>query len=374
MIERHYDLEQEIRPGKVLLLTGARQVGKTTLLRRFLEQTSLRYKLDSGDNIRMQDLLGSSDFDRILAYAEGYELIAIDEAQNIPDIGTALKILVDECAGIQIIATGSASFELSRQVGEPLTGRKRTCHLFPIAQKEMLHKFNLHELKNQLEGFLIYGAYPEVVTEPSASGKKELLIELVDSYLLKDILALEKVKSPRTLLDLLKLLAFQLGNEVSLNELARQLHIDVKTVARYLDLLEKSYIILRSTGFSRNLRKEVTSKHRYYFVDNGIRNAVISRFNPISERDDIGALWENFMVVERHKFMTYSGQRIPLYFWRTYSQQEIDWVEERDGGLFGYECKWSTRKRVKPPREWVEHYKNAEFMVVTPETGYELIL
>ena len=185
---------------------------------------------------------------------------------------------------------------------------------------------------------------------------------------------LEIIFASRILLDLLKLLAFQIGSEVALNELARQLHIDVKTVARYLDLLEKSYIILRSTGFSRNLRKEVTSKHRYYFVDNGIRNAVISRFNPISQRDDIGALWENFMVVERRKFMTYSGHRIPLYFWRTYSQQELDWVEERDGGLFGYECKWSTRKRVKAPREWMDNYHNAEFTVVTPDSGYELII
>lgn len=374
MITRHYDLEKEIQPGKVLVLTGARQVGKTTLLRDYLSKTTFKYKLDSGDNIRIQDLLGSSDFDRILAYAEGYELIAIDEAQNIPNIGTALKILVDECPGLRVIATGSASFELCRQVGEPLTGRKKMCHLFPIAQKELLHELNRHELKEKLEQFLIYGSYPEVITETSRSGKEDLLNELVDSYLLKDILALEKVKSPRILLDLLKLLAFQIGKEVSLNELARQLHIDVKTVGRYLDLLEKSYVLLRSTGFSRNLRKEVTSKHRYYFTDNGIRNAVISRFNPIDQRDDMGALWENFMVIERRKFLAYNRRQIPLYFWRTYSQQEIDWVEERDGGLFGYECKWSSRKQIRPPREWVESYPAAEFIPVTPETGYDIIL
>lgn len=205
-------------------------------------------------------------------------------------------------------------------------------------------------------------------------GKEILLNELVDSYLLKDILALETVKSPRTLLDLLKLLAFQIGKEVSLNELARQLHIDVKTVGRYLELLEKSYVLIRATGFSRNLRKEVTAKHRYYFVDNGIRNAVISRYNSIDQRDDMGALWENFMVVERQKFLTYNRRRLPLYFWRTYSQQEIDWVEERDGKLFGFECKWSPKKQVRPPREWVENYPDAEFMLVTPDTGYSLIL
>lgn len=374
MFKRHYDLEKEIQPGKVLLLSGARQVGKTTLLRTFLDKTTLKYKLDSGDNIRLQDLLGSQDFSRILPYAEGYELIAIDEAQNIPNIGMALKILVDERADLRIIATGSASFELARQVGEPLTGRKKTCHLFPVSQMELLHHFNRHELKEKLGSFLIYGAYPEIVAAESSRNKEDLLNELVDSYLLKDVLALETVKSPRILLDLLKLLAFQIGREVSLNELAGPLHIDVKTVGRYLDLLEKSYILMRSTGFSRNLRNEVTSKHRYYFVDNGIRNAVISRFNPLSQRDDIGMLWENFMVLERQKFLTYSGYRVPLNFWRTYSQQEIDWVEERDGRLFGYECKWSPKKRTSAPREWTETYPNAEFALVTPDNGYDLIL
>lgn len=374
MFTRHYDLEKEIHPGKVLLLTGARQVGKTTLLRSFLQKTTLKYKLDSGDNIRLQELLGSQDFSRILPYAEGYELIAIDEAQNIPNIGMALKILVDERPDLRIIATGSASFELTRQVGEPLTGRKKTCHLFPVSQLELLHHFNRHELREKLDTFLIYGVYPEVAATKASLAKESLLNELVDSYLLKDVLALETVKSPRTLLDLLKLLAFQIGKEVSLNELAGQLHIDLKTAGRYLDLLEKSYILLRSTGFSRNLRNEVTSKHRYYFTDNGIRNAVISRFNPLSQRDDIGMLWENFIIMERQKFLTYSGHRLPLYFWRTYSQQEIDWVEERDGRLFGYECKWSPKKRQRAPREWVENYPGAAFILVTPDSGYDLIL
>lgn len=374
MITRCYDLAKELQPGKVLLLTGARQVGKTTLLRDFLRKTSLKYKLDSGDNIRIQDLLGSRDFERILPYAEGYELIALDEAQNVPNIGTALKILVDERPDLRIIATGSASFELARQVGEPLTGRKKTRHLFPVSQMEMLNSLNRHELRERLNSFLIYGAYPEVVTTDSLQEKQNLLNEQVDSYLLKDILSLEKVKSPRTLLDLLKLLAFQIGKEVSLNELAAQLHIDVKTVGRYLDLLEKSYVLLRATGFSRNLRSEVTSKHRYYFADNGVRNAVISRFNPLDERDDVGALWENFIIVERQKHLTYTGTPLPLYFWRTYTQKEIDWVEDRDGKIFGYECKWSPKKKVRAPKEWTQAYPKAEFTTVTPENGYDLIL
>ncbi len=374
MITRHYELAKEVQPGKVLILTGARQVGKTTLLRDFLKKTNLHYRLDSGDNIRLRELLGSQDFGQILPYAEGYELIAIDEAQNIPGIGLALKILVDERPDLRIIATGSASFELTQQVGEPLTGRKKTCHLFPVAQMELLHDHNRHELKERLPAFLIYGMYPEVLLAPTLRQKKSLLNELVDSYVLKEILALERVKNPHVLLDLLKLLAFQIGKEVSLNELATQLHLDDKTVGRYLDLLEKSYILLRSTGFSRNRRGEVTTKHRYYFADNGIRNAITSQFNPPTSRDDVGMLWENFMVVERRKYLAYHGIQIPLNFWRTYTQQEIDWVEERDGNLFGYECKWSPGKKGHIPTEWKENYPQATYTVVTPANGHDLVL
>ena len=285
----------------MLIIYGARRVGKTTLITKFLEGTNLRYKLDSGDNIRIQDTLGSRDFTRILDYISGYELIVIDEAQEIPHIGTALKIIIDQSPEMVVIATGSSSFELAQQIGEPLTGRKISAILFPLSQKELAHHYNRHELKDKLEEFLVYGSYPEVLTADNRREKIRILQELVDSYLLKDILSHDRIKSPRKLLQLLKLLAFQMGSEVSLNEIATKLRIDVKTVARYLDLLEKTFVIKRLGGFRRNLRKEVTAKAKYCFWDNGVRNAIISQMNPLEDRNDHGALFENFVLMKRIK-------------------------------------------------------------------------
>ncbi|MFO7810264.1 MAG: ATP-binding protein, partial [Candidatus Delongbacteria bacterium] len=319
MIKRIYDnLDHYISPNKVTVVYGARQVGKTTLLKTYLTDKTLKYRFDSGDNIRLQNTLSSQDFSAIKEYVEGYEMIILDEAQQIPNIGMGLKIIVDQIPGVKVIATGSSSFDLANQVGEPLTGRKRTLTLFPIAQKELLFHYNRFDLKETLEDFLIFGSYPEIITSKSKNTKKDLLKELADSYILKDILALEKIKSSKILLNLLKLLSFQLGNLVSYNELARQLHIDVKTVSRYLDLLEKTFVIKRLGGFSRNLRKEITSKNKYYFLDNGIRNAIINQFNPLDLRDDIGALWENFIIMERFKCRSYNNIYGSSYFWRTY--------------------------------------------------------
>ncbi len=295
LIERYYkNLEKYLEPNRVLIIFGPRQVGKTTLLNSFLSKTKLKYKLDSGDNIRIQNLLGSQDFDKILSYAEGYDLIAIDEAQQIPNIGKALKILVDQIPNLSVIATGSSSFDLVQSVGEPLTGRKRTLILYPIAQMELLKLYNRYELHEKLDSFLIFGSYPEVITAKNMQEKINILTDLVDSYLLKDILSLEKIKKSETLLNLVKLLAFQVGQLVSHNELATQLHVDVKTIQRYLDLLEKSFVICKLGGFSRNLRNEVTRKHKYYFLDLGVRNAIIAHFNPLEIRIDVGHLWENF--------------------------------------------------------------------------------
>lgn len=365
-IPRIYDIEKLLKPQKVLVIYGPRRVGKTTLLQNYLKSTPLKYKLDTGDNIRTQQTLGSQDFSQILEYARGYELIAIDEAQQIPNIGMGLKIIVDQMPNIKVIATGSSSFDLSHQIGEPLTGRKTTVTLFPVSQLELLEVHNEHELKEKLPEFLIFGSYPEVLTAKTKQEKVNIIEEIVNSYLLKDVLSLEKIKGSKVLLDLLKLLAFQLGNEVSLNELSLQLGIDVKTVARYLDLLEKSFVIVSLGGYSRNLRSEVTSKNKYFFLDNGIRNGIIAQFNGIDMRDDVGKLWENFIVVERLKKRSYKGIYGNQYFWRTYSQQEIDLVEERDGKLFGYECKWSNRKKVSVPEEWVSSYPKADFTVTTP--------
>lgn len=374
MIKRIYDnLEDLVKPQKVLVLYGPRRVGKTTILNNFLKKTKLKYRLDNGDNIQIQQQLSSQDFRLIQQYVAGYELIAIDEAQQISNVGMGLKIIVDQHPHIRAIATGSSSFDLSNQIGEPLTGRKCTLILYPIAQLELKYKYNQYDLKQRLEDFLIFGSYPEVMTAATRKQKTEILQDIVGSYLFKDLLALEQIKSSRVLLNLVKLLAFQVGNEVSLNELATQLNIDVKTVDRYLDLLEKTFVIVRIGGFSRNLRNEITNKQKYYFLDNGIRNAVISQFNSLTDRNDVGQLWENFALMERLKKREYKKIYANMYFWRTYSQQEVDMVEERDGKLFGYEFKWSTKKQISAPKDWISTYANATFEVITPDNYLDFV-
>lgn len=373
MIPRIYaNLGNYISPNKVLVIYGPRRVGKTVLLTSFLNQSGLKYKLDNGDDISVQEIFNSQSIDKICRYAEGYELIAIDEAQNIENIGLGLKILVDNIPGIKVIATGSASFELSNKDGEPLTGRQTTLQLYPIAQLELLTQLNKHELSQKIEEYLIYGSYPEVLNTDTLEGKTDYLHQLVNSYLLKDILALEQVKGSKILLDLLRLIAFQIGSEVSLNELSLNLGIDVKTVGRYLDLLEKAFVLINLRGFSRNLRSEIKEKSKYYFYDTGVRNAVISNFNPIHLRDDAGKLWENFLIVERIKKQQYQKLYANNYFWRTWEQKEVDFVEEREGKLFGYEFKYSLKKN-KAPKEFLEGYPNAEFMVITPENYLDFI-
>lgn len=256
-----------------------------------------------------------------------------------------------------------------------MTGRKTTLTLYPISQLELLNEYkNRFDLKQNLEEFLIFGSYPQVVTAKSREEKIRVIEELVNSYLLKDVLALEKIKRPKILLDLLKLLAFQIGNEVSLNELSGSLGIDVKTVSRYLDLLEKTFVTVRIGGFSRNLQSEVISKAKYFFLDNGIRNGVIAQYNSLENRNDIGQLWENFIMTERIKKKAYKGIYGQSFFWRTYEQREIDLIEERDGKLYPYEFKWSTKYEILPPKEWMISYPQSEqFTVITPDNYLEFI-
>ena len=365
-LPRFYNLSDIVRKGKVLIIFGPRQVGKTTMLQDYLDTVSLRYKLSTGDDINTQNLFAAQDLSKILEFAEGYELIAIDEAQRIPNIGIGLKMLIDHRKDIYVIATGSSSFELQGQLGEPLTGRKRSVPLFPIAQLEMKEIYNESELKEMLNEFLIYGGYPDVITAKSKDEKINILDEIAGSYLLKDILEIEKIKSSKILLDLLRLIAFQIGNEVSLSEIATKIGINYKTVARYLDLLEKSYILYNVRGFSKNLRKEVVKKSKYYFYDNGIRNALIANFNDINLRNDVGQLWENFVFTERMKKRNYSNIKSNVYFWRTWDKKEIDIIEEREGKLFAFECKWSERKR-SIPRDWQKQYPEADFVFITKE-------
>lgn len=373
MIKRFYNLEKLIKPGKVLIIYGARRVGKTTLLNDFLSKTNLKYKLSSGDNILIQQVLASQDFSKIKEYAGGYELIAIDEAQQISNIGMALKILVDQFPKLRIVVTGSSSFDLSQRVGEPLTGRKKTLILFPFSQSELLDRYNKFELREKLEDFLIFGSYPEVIISENHNEKVEILNELSNSYLLKDVFSLERIKGSKQLLDLLKLIAFQVGNEVSLNELANQVHLDVKTVGKYLDILEKAFVLKRLGGFSRNLRSEISSKSKYYFYDNGVRNAVISQFNSLDKRNDVGLLFENFIIMERLKDNEYNSRIGSTYFWRTYDGQEIDLVEEREGKLFGFEIKWSSKKKAKIPESWEKGYKNGKYEVINSDNYLDFL-
>lgn len=372
-IPRFYaNLSQYLEPNKVLVIYGARQVGKTTLLQDFLTQTDFKYKLDSGDNIKTQQILSSQDFKQIIEYVSGYELIAIDEAQRIPNIGMGLKIIVDQVPQIKVVATGSSSFELSGQIGEPLTGRKTTLTLFPIAQIELSKLHNRYELKEKLPEYLVFGSYPTVLTAKSKQKKTAILEEIINAYLLKDVLELERVKGSKILIDLLRLLAFQIGSEVSLTELGMKLGIDYKTVARYINLLEKAFVLYTVSGFSRNLRKEITKKNKYYFYDNGIRNAIISNFNDLEVRDDIGKLWENFLVTERLKIQKYQGIYANNYFWRTWEHQEIDWLEEREGEIYAYEFKWKSGQ-AKAPDEFIKSYSRAIFQTINQDNYLDFL-
>jgi len=375
MIPRYYNpLDDFIRPGKVLVIYGPRQVGKTTLIRSYVSRTPLKYRLDSGENLAVQEVLSSQNFPAIFRYAGDNELIVIDEAQQIPNIGKALKIIVDQLPHVRVIATGSSSFDLARNIGEPLVGRKTTLHLYPIAQLELLMQAGSQfDLMQQLEDYLIFGSYPDTLNAVSKQEKVTYLTELVDSYLLKDILTLDNIKSPKALRDLLKLLALQVGSEVSLNELGRQLGWNFKTVGRYLDLLEQCFVITRLGGFSRNLRSEVSRKSKYYFLDNGIRNGILQQFNPLDARNDAGSLWENFLIIERMKYRSYANRYGNVYFWRTYTQQEIDLVEDYDGMLHGYEFKWAGNKSPEVPPDWVAAYPGATFNVINQENYLDFV-
>lgn len=374
MLKREISIKDLINKGKVLVIYGARRTGKTTLLNEFLNNTDLKYKLVSGDNIKIQYLLSSQNFTDINEFVHGYDLIAIDEAQRIPNIGMGLKIIVDNNPNVFVIATGSSSFELSQKVGEPLTGRKRTVVLYTFSQNELLQVYNKFELKEELQNLLVFGSYPEIVLEKNKNHKVELINELVNSYLLKDILSLEKVKSSKIIIDLLRLLAFQIGSEVSLNELATTLKIDVKTVNRYLDLLEKSFIIKRLNGFSRNLRKEISSKSKYYFYDNGIRNGIIMNFNSIDLRNDVGQLFENFVFMEKIKRNGYDKKFLNYYFWRTYTGKEIDLIEEYNGELFSYEIKWSKDSKLKKHNEFIDEYKPKEYSFINSSNYLDFLI
>lgn len=362
-----------LKKGKVFVLYGPRRVGKTELIRKMIAGFNGKIFTGTGDNQEVRELLSAQKLSQLQTAFGSYQLLFIDEAQRIMEVGYALKLLIDHFPEMIILVTGSSSFDLSNKIGEPLTGRNTLRNLFPISVLELYTQFGGMYVLQKLEDLLIYGAYPDVLNASSAEDKKEYLISIRDSYLLKDILELESIKNPSKLSDLLKLLAFQIGQEVSLNELSNSLGIAKQSVERYLDLLEKTFIIKKVGGFSRNLRKEVVKTARYFFWDNGIRNALINNFNPIIQRNDIGMLWENFLYMERLKTKSYKRIFASDYFWRTYDRQEIDLIEERDGKLFAYEFKWKPQK-VKAPKAWADAYPDSEFLVISKENFLEFLI
>ncbi len=369
MFIRYYDdLDNYIKPNKVLIIYGARRVGKTTLIKNFLATSSYKYKLVSGDNISVKNILQSGAFEQITEFCKGYELIVIDEAQEIENIGLALKIIVDNVENIKVIATGSSSFDLANKIGEPLVGRKKTLTMFTLSQLELKNSFNNIELKENLENYLRFGSYPEVLTSASEKEKIEYLEELIGSYLYKDILSFYAIRSSDTIQKLLRMLAFQIGNEVSIDELAKALAIDNKTVLKYLDLLEKYFIIIKLGAYSSNLRKELNKKNKYYFIDLGIRNALISNFNRLELRDDKGGLWENFVFLERLKRNKYKGKLINIFFWRNYQKKEIDLIEEQNGKIMAYELKWKE-KESKNTKSFLNQYPEAKVEIIN-STNY----
>lgn len=372
-ILRKINISQQLERGKVLIIYGARQVGKTTLIKQFLDSTSFKFQLFTGDDLSFATDFAKCDLQLLKRMIAGKELLVIDEAQKVENIGRALKLVVDHFPDMFVIATGSSSFDLANQADEPLTGRKNIVTLFPVAISELLNHYTPYEIEKKLPELLIYGSYPNILTYDTVQKKENRIEEIKNAYLIRDILEFQKLKRPEVVLDLLKLLAFQVGNEVSTVELGKQLGLDHKTVLRYLDLLEKSFVLFSLGGFSRNLRKEVSKMKKYYFVDPGIRNAVIANFNPPDMRNDTGQLWENFLITERLKRNVYKQLRANYYFWRTYDQKEIDFIEEHSGKLHGFECKWQSHKKIKPPSEWLETYPDSVFKVIDRENFLDFL-
>lgn len=340
--------------GKAIVITGPRQVGKTTLLQAIMKETESKVLYLNCDEPDIRPMLENASSTSLKALIGNNSLILIDEAQRVKNIGLTLKILVDNFKEIQIIATGSSALELANEINEPLTGRKREYHLYPFSTEELVASSSvLHETR-LLEQRMIYGFYPDIVNSPAEAQAN--LLDLGNNYLYKDVLSLQDVRKPALLERLLVALALQIGNEISYNEIGQTIGTDNKTVDRYVELLEKCFVVFQLGGFSRNLRNEIKKGKKIYFYDNGIRNAIIKNFSPLSLRQDTGALWENFLVSERKKINHYANHYVNSYFWRTHQQQEIDLIEETGGKLYAWEFKWNEKAKVKIPASFLEAY------------------
>lgn len=365
-----HQIKNDFFKGKVVIITGARQVGKTTLVNTLLTEQTAVYRLNA-DDPRDRQVLEDQSFASLDALFADSTLVFIDEAQKVTNIGTTLKLLVDQYGSAkQIIATGSSSLNLLSNTEEALTGRKFVHELFGLSVREISPKLDKLTVQKELEQLLVYGSYPEVYTS-SVAEKRRLLMEITSSYLYQDILELENIRNPAAIQKLLAGIALQLGAEVSLNELSRLTGLDAKTIERYIDLLEKSYLIFRLPPYFTNQRKSLSKLNKIYFYDLGIRNALINNFNSLDLRSDVGALWENFMIVERMKLRSYHDMYASQYFWRTYGGAEVDLVEVRDGKLYGYEFKWS-QKRATAPVSWLE-YPDATFELINQQSYLQFL-
>ncbi|TSA39182.1 MAG: ATP-binding protein [Porphyromonadaceae bacterium] len=377
MIKIVRDLENPIRekfqPGKVIVLNGARRVGKTFLLKQIMEKLSDPYLMLNGEDLSTHEALERQTFVNYRDLLGDRRILIIDEAQQVPGIGDKLKLMIDEIDGLRVLVSGSSAFAMDTGSGDALTGRRYTFTLAPFSVSELDQITGITGRTDSLRKRLVYGSYPELFGIQNVEDQQDYLKELIGNYLMKDLMAYEQVRNSSKIAGLLRLLAFQVGSQVSLNELGNQLSMSKNTVERYLDILSKLFIIHKVEGFSRNLRKEVTKSARWFFIDNGIRNAVIANFNPIELRQDTGALWENFIILERLKKQGRLRMAVNNYFWRTYDQQEIDWVEEREGNLFAYEIKWS-KVRIKPPKAWSDAYPDSTFQTVTKENYRDWII
>jgi predicted AAA+ superfamily ATPase len=363
-------IKSQLFSGKTIIIFGPRQVGKTTLLQVITEGQKKLIWLN-GDNPGDRELLNNINSTKARQIFPEGTLIVFDEAQRLENSGLTLKIIHDNCEGIQLIATGSSSFELTDKIKEALTGRKWSYKLFPVSLRELLDHTDYLEVLRTLETRMIFGSYPDVINHPGK--EKEILRELVSDYLYKDVFALKDVRKPDALEKLIQALAFQVGNQVSYRELSNMIQIDKETVEKYIYLLEEANIIFRLPSFSGNLRNELKRARKIYFIDNGIRNAIINQFNPLSLRNDTGALWENFMIAERMKYIEYNRLYRNVYFWRTRQQQEIDYLEEYDGRLFAYEFKWKPATRKNPPLTFSKTYPDAEFRIIDRDNFLEFV-
>lgn len=364
-------IQDHLFRGKAILLIGARQVGKSTLFKQVLEALSLQnsqaqiLSLDCDDpEVRL--MLDNPNLEQITRLVSNKRIVLIDEAQRILGIGLTLKMITDHFPEVQLLVTGSSSLLLQGQLNEPLTGRKFEYHLYPFSTQELYNDGGLLRVNQTFESRLIYGSYPDVVC--NAGDARDLLMNLSGSYMYQDLLSLEGIRKPALLEKLLVALALQIGSEVSYNELAQTIGTDSKTVEKYIDLLEKCYVVFRLSALSRNVRTELKKSRKVYFYDNGIRNALIHNFNPTSIRQDMGALWENFFISERVKFNHYNGRYVNMYFWRTTQQQEIDYVEETDGAMTAFEMKWNPKKaNAAIPTAFLNAYLVKETVTITPE-------